>query len=296
MVDVDFISSSEMLLQYIEEHTYSIFPQIYSTERPDTVEATVLGGRVAIIVDGSPQVITIPTVFIEFFQTVGDYYERFIVSSFTRFLRVASIFTIITLPSLYLSFIKFNVELIPLKFIVPIINSRIGIALSPFFEIFLMEIAIEVLREGGLRLPTKVAQTLSVVGGIILGQMAVEAKLVSPDTLLVVGISVISTFLIPHYEMALTIRILKFPLLIITNYLGILGIILFWFVIMVHLLDLDSFGIPYISVSKSDLKDEFIRAPLWKMNKRPANVGSNNSIRQTDFREKFRRNKLGKKK
>lgn len=150
MVDVDFISSSEMLLQYIEEHTYSIFPQIYSTERPDTVEATVLGGRVAIIVDGSPQVITIPTVFIEFFQTVGDYYERFIVSSFTRFLRVASIFTIITLPSLYLSFIKFNVELIPLKFIVPIINSRIGIALSPFFEIFLMEIAIEVLREGGL--------------------------------------------------------------------------------------------------------------------------------------------------
>ncbi|WP_027626472.1 spore germination protein [Clostridium lundense] len=296
MVDVDFISSSEMLIQYIEEHTYSIFPQIYSTERPDVIEANLMEGKIAIIIDGTPQVITLPTLFIEFFQTVGDYYERFIVSSFTRLLRIASVFTIITLPSLYLAFIKFNVELIPLKFIVPIINSRIGISLSPFFEIFLMDIAIEVLREGGLRLPSKIAQTLSVVGGIILGQMAVEAKVVSPDTLLVVGISVISTFLIPNYEMALTIRILKFPLLVITNFMGILGIILFWFVIIVHLLDLDSFGVPYISVSKSDLKDEMIRAPLWRINKRPSDISNKNPIRQTDFRAKFRRTKLGKKK
>ena len=292
-IDVDFISSSGQIGQYIENHTYSIFPQFYVTERPDVVEANLMEGKIAIAVDSTPQVMTAPALFIEFFQTPEDYYERFMVASFLRFLRLILLFVIITLTSLYLNFIKFNLEALPVDFIVPIVRSRAGIALSPFFEILLMELVVEILREGGLRLPSKVAQTISVVGGIIIGEMAVEAKIVSPDTLLVVGISVISSFLIPNYEMTLTIRLLRFPLLIITNAIGILGIGLFWFILIVHLLSLDSFGVPYISLNISDFKDIFIRGPLWKMDKRPEDIVSKDKIRQSDF--KNRRNKFGKK-
>lgn len=293
-IDVDFVSAAGVVGQYIEDHTYSIFPQVYNTEKSDVVEANIMEGRIAILIDGVPQVATIPSLFIEYFQTVDDYYDRFIVSSFTRALRIISIFMVITLPSIYLTLIKFNVEIIPLKFIVPIVSSRIGIVLSPFFEIFLMEIVIEILREGGLRLPKKIAQTLSVVGGIIIGQMSIQAKIVSPDTLLVVGVSVIATFLIPNYQMALTIRLIRFPMLVITNMIGTLGIVLVWFVIIVHLLSLDSFGTPYISLNPSDFKDEFIRGPLWTMNKRPEDIATKDKQRQKDLKIKLRRIRFGK--
>ncbi|WP_315121845.1 spore germination protein [uncultured Clostridium sp.] len=294
MIDVDNISSTGELGQYIENHTYTIFPQFYITERTDVVESNIMEGKVAIIVDGAPQLLTAPALFIDFFQTVEDYYERFIVSSFSRMLRIFSAFTIITLPSLYLNFIKFNVEIIPLELVVPLISSRTGIVLSPFYEILLMEIIIELLREGGLRLPSKVANTLSIVGGIIIGEMVVRAKVVSPETLVVIGISVISTFLIPNYEMALTIRLLRFPMLVVANFIGIIGIVLFWYIIIVHLLSLDSFGFPYITLNRADYKDVIIRAPLWKMNKRPEDIATKDNTRQSNFREKYRRSKLGK--
>jgi spore germination protein KA len=186
--------------------------------------SNILEGKIAIIVSGTPFVITVPAVFIEFFQTVEDYNFKTVSGSLFRLLRVASIFIVITLPSIYLTLIKFNAELIPIKFITPIVQSRIGIALTPFLEIMGMEILIELLREGGLRLPSKVAQTLSVVGGIIIGDTAIRSKMVSPTTLFLVGINVVTSFVIPNTEMSLAIRLLRFPMLIISNFLGIYGI------------------------------------------------------------------------
>lgn len=287
-INVDKLTSTGVIEQYIEEHPFSIFPQAYGTERPDIVMSNLMEGRIAIILQGTPYVLTVPAIFMEFFQATEDYNERIIVSNFIRFIRVLAMFIVVTLSPIYLTLIKYNVELIPLKFIVPIVQSRKGIPLTPFMEILAMEFVVELLREGGLRLPSKVGHTLSIVGGIIIGDAAIKAKVVSPDTLLVVAIAVISTFLIPNYEMALTVRLLRFPMLILANMLGALGIVFGWFFIIVHLCSLDSFGVPYLAFYKSDMKDIFIRKPMWMMNKRPESIPNKNPERQTDFRSKLK--------
>jgi len=292
LIDVDFIGSSGEISQYIEKYPYSIFPQTFVTQRPDVVQSNLLEGKIAIIVDGTPFVLTVPSLFIEFFQASEDYYQRTIVSTFNRFIRIFATFIVVMLPSIYLTLIKYNSELIPIRFIIPIVQSRKGIGLSPFLEILAMQIVIEILREGGLRLPNKIAQTLSVVGGFIIGNAALQAKLVSPTTLVIVGIATIGTFIVPSYDMSISIRLLGFPLLFLVNYLGALGLIAGLYFLFVHLLTLDSFGVPYFPIDKyGDLKDMFIRSPLWKMNRRPESTPNNNPIRQTDFRHKFWRNK-----
>lgn len=286
-VDVDILSASGPLGQYIEDYTYSFFPQLRGTERPDVVVNNLTEGRIAIIVNGTPTVSLAPCMFLDFFQTVEDYNHRTIVANFTRILRFVAIFVVITAPSIYLTLIKFNAELIPIKFITPIIQSRIGIALTPFLEVLCMEVIVEFLREGGLRLPSKIGQTLSVVGGIIIGDTAVESKIVSPTTLFVIGITVIAAFLIPNYDMSLAIRVVRFPMLLLANFLGIFGIGIGWFFLLTTLCSLDSFGVPYLSFKMNDIKDTLIRAPLWSMNKRPEEIPNGNHTRQTDFRKKW---------
>jgi len=206
-------------------------------------------------------------------------------------LRCLAVFVVIIMPALYLTLIQFNVELIPVKFVSPIVQSRQGIALTPFLEILSMELVVELLREGGLRLPPKIASTLSIVGGIIVGNTAIESRIVSPTTLLVVGVGVIATFVIPNYEMALTIRFIRFPMLLLANSIGFLGIAAGCFILLIQLLSLESFGVPYFSLYQNDLNDVFIRAPLWKMNYRPEEIPNTNAVRQSDFRTKWWRKK-----
>lgn len=287
-IDVDFVSGTGVIEQYIEESTYSVFPQVIYSERPDRIASKLLEGRIAVFLYGTPFVFTAPAIFVEFFHTVEDYYQRTILANATRLLRVLSVLIVLTLPSIYLTLVKFNAELIPLDFVIPIVQSRTGIPLTPFIEILVVEILIEFLREGGLRLPSKIAQTISIVGGIIIGDAAVEARVVSPSTLLVIGITTVSSFLIPNYEMSYTIRLLRFPMLVLANVMGIFGIATGYIILLVHLLSLKSFGIPYLTFFKSDLKDMFIRAPLWQMNNRPEAVPNNNSIRQGRTRKRLR--------
>jgi hypothetical protein len=217
----------------------------------------------------------------EFFHSVEDYYDRFVVTNVFRLIRFLAIFIVISSTPIYLVLIKFNSELLPVNFLLPIMQTRMDIALPPFLEILLMELIIEFLREGGLRLPSKIAQTLSLVGGIIVGDMAVRSRMVSPITLFVVGISVVSSFVTPNYEMSLSIRFIRFPMLVLADLLGMLGIAIGWFSIIMHLFSLESFGVPYFSVNKyKDLKDSFIRAPIWKMKERPGGIPHEDNIRQ----------------
>ncbi|WPC42463.1 spore germination protein [Clostridium sp. JS66] len=293
VIDVDGVTANSIVEQLIEEHPYSIFPQSFATERPDIVQSNLLEGRIAVLMDGSPFAMTVPSLFGDFFQTVEDYYHRTLVASFVRIIKYIAGFIVITLSSVYVTLIKFNSELIPLTFIQSIIESRKGIALTPFMSILSMNLVIEFLREGGLRLPSKIGQTISVVGGIIIGDAAIKAKIVSSLTLLVVGITTVASFLIPNYEMSLSIRLLNYPMLILANWLGALGIAIGWFFLIAYLCSLDSYGVPYFSFHKSDLKDILIRAPIWKMNKRPEAIPNNNPVRQKNFRWKFRRGKNG---
>lgn len=288
-VDVDYLTDGGALSQYLEDSPYSPFPQVYGTERSDIVCSNILEGRIAVIINRSSSVFTVPGIFVEFFQSAEDYSDRTLNASFSRLLRYLTVFLVLTLPSMYLILIKFNAELIPVKLILPIIQSRNGIYLSPFLEILLMDFVVEFLREGGLRLPPKIATTLSIVGGIIIGNTAVESKIVSPVTLLVIGFTTIATFLIPSYEMSLSIRLIRFPILILSNFLGFLGLTSAWFIILIHLSSLESFKTQYFNFSKEDLKDTTTRAPLWKMNKRPETIPNNNPIRQIDFRKLWRR-------
>ncbi len=291
-IDVDEAKSSGFIEEYIEDSTYAIFPQLYATERVDKVVSRILEGRIAIVIEGTPMVLTAPTLFIEFFQSVEDYYDRFIVANGFRLIRFLAILIVITSAPSYLVLISYNEELIPVDFMIPIIKSRTEIALTPFLEIILMELVIEFLREGGLRLPSKIAQTLSVVGGIIVGDMAVRSRFVSPTTLFVVGISVIASFVIPNYEMSLAVRFIRFPMLILAKLLGGFGIALGWFLIFMHILSLDSFGVPYFSLNKyKDLKDKFTRVALWKMNERPEGIPHEDNTRQKDFRKIWRKPK-----
>ncbi|EJO5348462.1 spore germination protein [Clostridium botulinum] len=294
LIKVDDIKTVSYIEQYIENNVYTIFPQFFTTERPDVMGSNLMEGRIGILMEGSQQSITVPAVFTEFFETVEDYNQKFMLSTVIRFFRMIAVVLVLSLTSIYLTLVKFNVELLPDKLLQPIIQSRTGIALSPIMEIVSMEIIVEFLREGGLRLPSKIGQTLSVVGGIIIGDAAIKSHLVSSTTLLVVGISTVATFLIPNYEMSLAIRILKFPILFLTNALGIIGVAIGCFFVLVELCSLDSMGVPYFQFKKSDMKDIFIRAPLWKMNKRPKAIPNKNPIRQKDFRKKFRGNQNGK--
>ncbi|KEI76766.1 hypothetical protein N486_13740 [Clostridium botulinum B2 128] len=294
LIKVDHIKTVAYIEQYMQNNTYTIFPQFFTTERPDVFEASIIEGRVGILMEGTEQGITAPAIFTEFFQTVEDYNQTFMSSTVIRLFRVISVILVLSLTPIYLTLIKFNVELLPDKLLQPIIQSRVGIALNPIMEIISMELIVEFLREGGLRLPSKIGQTLSVVGGIIIGDAAIKSHLVSSTTLLVVGISTVATFLIPNYEMSLAIRILKFPILFLTNALGIIGVSIGWFFILLELCSLDSIGVPYLQFKKSDMKDIFMRAPLWKMNKRPKAIPNKNPVRQEDFRKKFRGNNNGK--
>ena len=291
LIDVDSITGTGALQEFIDENPYSLFPMCLATERPDRVTPNIMEGRIAVILNGSPFVLTIPSVFVEFFHTVEDYNARTISANFIRFLRFLSVLVVITLPSIYLTLIKYNGELIPVEFVVPVVQSRIGISLSPFMEILILELLMEILREGGLRLPSKIAQTLSIVGGIIVGNAAVQSNMVSPTTLLVIGITIIASFAVPTVDMSLSIRLLRFPMLFLANSMGIMGVATGYTLLIIHLSSLENFGVPYMEFNKDDLKDTFTRAPLWKMNTRPSIITNRNKKRQTNFMGKFRGNK-----
>jgi spore germination protein KA len=279
-INTDIVEATGIIEQFVEEDAYSPFPQAAGTERPDRIAARILEGRVAVLLSGTPFAITYPAILTEFFQSPEDYYQRTFVSNFVSILRFIAASIVIFLSPIYLSLVSYNVELIPINFIIPISQSRQGIPLPPFFEILFMELVVELIREGGLRLPPKIASTISIVGGIIIGNAAVESKVVSPSTLLIVGISTVASFVIPNYEMAIALRVLKFPILILSDALGFLGIAISYSFLVVHVFSLKSMGVPYLTFSKQDMQDTFLRYPLYKQNNRPKSIPNENPIRQ----------------
>lgn len=266
-IDVKFINNIGMLEQHMEEQSYSIFPQCMILERVDFTISRILEGKMAIAIDGVPCVIIVPCILKDFLKTEDDYSGRAIVSNVIRFLRIGAIIVVLFGSSMYLALIKFSTHLIPTEFIIPIVQSRSGIALSPFLEILILEIIIEILREGALRLPFKITGTIGVIGGIIVGDTAVKSKLVSPTTLLVVSIATVCSFLITNYELGLAIRTLRFAILIATNLMGFIGIAASFILIAIYLFSLKNFGVSYVEFKGSALENFFIRPTVHKNDK-----------------------------
>lgn len=275
-VDVDNIINAGVLTEYIEDNSFSPFPQLLLTERPDFAASEILHGRIAIVVDRSPNVIIGPVTFDSFFKTIDDYSSRWMVASFIRLMRYFGFLIAIFLPAIYIAIISFHVDIIPLKLLLSLGVSRERIPFPPYIEAFIMELTIEMLREAGIRLPAKIGQTVGIVGGIVIGQAAVEAGIVSNIMVIVVALTAVASFIIPNYEMSSAIRIVRFPLMILASLFGFVGITIGLMILLAHFIALESLGTPYGSplapLLFSDWKDLFIRYPQWSIEKRPLNV------------------------
>jgi spore germination protein KA len=283
IVDMDGILDVGFLEQFIEDNHYSPFPQIQNTERPDKAVANMLEGRVVILVDGSPFALMMPIVFSQLYQTVEDYSERFLLSSFIRLARLVALVFSLIFPSLYVALISFNPELIPTAFAVAVSGARAGVPFPAVIEVLVMEVAMEVLREATLRLPQQVGGALSIVGVLVIGQAAVSAGFVSPITVVIIALTTIGSFATPAFNVALALRMLRFPLIFLAGIFGLYGVMIGLILIANHMLSLKSFGVPYMSPivpgNFQGMKDTLARLPLWLMPKRPAFLHTPNDTR-----------------
>ncbi|CAM4069671.1 spore germination protein [Mesobacillus thioparans] len=287
-ISTDMVLSPGYIEEFIEDDPFSLFPQILNTERPDRTVANLMEGRIIIIGDGSPTALILPITFFAFYQSSDDYNSRWIPSSFVRLLRYVSFLIAITLPAFYIAIIAFHLEVIPHELIIPLKGSVEGIPYPPLLEAFFMEITIELIREAGIRLPRPIGQTIGIVGGLVIGDAVVSAGLISNIMIVIVAVTAISAFVVPSNEMSTTVRLIRFPLMVAASILGFVGLTFGLIFVFIKLCKLESFGVPYFSplapLQVRDLKDTFLRLPLWKMDKRPRNSLAVNIRRQQDTR------------
>ncbi|MEW9109977.1 spore germination protein [Cytobacillus gottheilii] len=259
------------LAECIEDNHWSPFPQFRLTERPDQAAIDLFKGKICVVLDRSPSALIAPGSIMSFFQSVDDYTTRWMLASFVRILRFVAVLISIFLPALYISIVSFNYEIIPIRLLITIGESRAEIPFDPLIEALLMEITLEMLREAGIRLPAPVGQTVGIVGGIVIGQAAVEAGIVSNFMVIIVSLTAISSFIIPNYDMSLGIRLMRFPMMIIASLFGIVGIAVGFMTLIGHIVKLESIGSPYGTllnpIHSSDFKDSLFRFPLWKAGK-----------------------------
>lgn len=283
-LDIDTVLSTGALGELIEDHPFSPFPQFIITERPDSTASQLLQGRVAIIVDRSPGVLIGPTTFLSFLQSPDDYGTRWLVASFLRILRFAGLFIAIFLPAFYIALLSYNYEVIPIKLILSIGETREKVPFPPLVEALLMELTLEMLREAGIRLPAPIGQTVGIVGGIVIGQAAVQAGIVSNIMVIIVAFTAIASFIIPNYDMASAVRFVRFPMMLLASMFGIVGIMVGLMAFIGHVITLRSFGTPYDdpfdTIHLGDWKDTIIRLPLWLMKSRPSSTKPKQMKRQ----------------
>ncbi len=283
-IEIDGIIDSGYIEELIEDHPSSPFPQVLPTERPDAVAANLLEGRIAILADGSPQVLVVPVTLFSLLQSPEDYYNRFWIGTAIRWLRYFFFTMSLVLPSLYVAVLTFHQEMVPTSLLIRAAASREQVPFPALIEALIMEVMFEALREAGLRLPKQIGPAVSIVGALVIGEAAVSAGIVSAPMVMVVAITGIASFTVPRYNAAITLRMLRFPMMFTAGTLGLLGVMLGIILIIVHLCTLRSFGVPYFSpigpTKRRDMKDVLIRAPWWMMRTRPRLTGDANRFRQ----------------
>lgn len=269
--------------QFITDRRNSYFPQYQCTERPDKTVAALLEGRFVLLLDGTPVVLIVPVTFFSFFQAPDDFNFHWIVGSFYGELRLVGMLIAIFLPAIYIAILTYNYYMVPLNLIVPLAESRSKVPFPPVVEALLMESMIEMLREAAVRLPTYVSSSIGIVGGIVLGQAAVEAGIVSNLMVLIVSVTAIASFIIPSYDMGLAIRLTRFAVMIMASIFGIIGVTICFILLMAHLLSLESLGQPYfqplIPLKLKDIKGAGLRLPLQLHKKRPNSSQPKDKIR-----------------
>ncbi len=283
-IHLDGILDANYIVEFIKDAPLSLFKTVGNTERPDVVAGKLLEGRIALILDGTPVAITLPYLFVEYFQTNDDYYNSFFIASITRIIRLFSFILTISAPAVFLALTAFHQEIIPEPLLLSISLSRQRVPFPTIIEALILGLVFESMREAGVRASSNIGTSLSIVGALILGQAAVDAHFFSAPMLIIVGFTVVAGLMFPKLSGAS--MILRLILLFFAALMGIYGYIFALSGLFIHLFQIRSFGVPYMSPLNSlnfqDLKDTIIRAPWWYMEYRPKFIGALNRIRQSN--------------
>ncbi|MFS1512990.1 spore germination protein [Chengkuizengella sp. SCS-71B] len=269
-IKIDAIYDVNMLVQLIEEYPTSPFPQIFTTERPDVMSSKLTEGKIIGLMSNSPYAFSVPATFFDFVHSPDDYNQRWLTGSLIRIFRLFAFLITVTLTALYVSITTFHYAMVPDLLLPSLIKSRSNVPFPPIIEALIMEITIELLREAGARLPTKVGQTIGIVGGIVIGSASVEAGITSNILIIFVAVSAIASFVIPSYVMSSSVRIIRFGFIIMAGFLGNLGICIAFGFLVYSLTSLTSLKAPYLSpispTHPSNWLDTLIRAPFSTLN------------------------------
>lgn len=267
LLDVSYIE------ELIEDNPSSPYPTALITERPDKSVSMLLDGRIVILQDNSPGAVIVPCILMDFFQRPSDYYQKHGAITLFRYIRYFGILITDFLPSIYIAITTFNQELLPTRLLITLAKQREGVPLPAALEAFLMYIAFLIVREAGANLPSAIGQTVSIVGGFIIGDSTVRAGLVSPAIVVVTALAGMTSFLVPTTQLGSSTGIIKLSAILASSILGIWGIFIVFILNIGHLVSLRSLGVPYMSpvspLIMGNLDDVLSRAPIWKLNKNP---------------------------
>lgn len=281
-INIDGILDASYLSRYIDQNKTALFRRVGMTEKPDVAVGKMLEGRVAIIVDGSPMVLTVPYLYAEDLQSPGDYYEDNAMTTLNRILRFVSVLASVLLPSLYVCLQMYNYQIIPLKFLITILNATQAIPFSPLAEMILIIVIFDILREANLRMPSAVGISLSLVGAIVLGDAAVKAGLIGAPAVMIGALSGIGLFTMP--DNTLILSLLRLAITFVAGMMGILGVILSMMVILFYLCSLQEYHTPFLAPFspsiESDKQDALLNKPLVSWKKRPKSIPNKNTTRR----------------
>lgn len=282
-IKIDGLNAIGYVEQLLTSHPNSLFPQYLATERPDKVVAALLEGRLAILQEGTPASLIAPVSFVSFFQALDDYSNLWLHGSFIRFFRYIALVITIMLPALYISVTTFHYYAIPLNLLIPLAESRAKVPFPPIIEVLILEATVEMVREAAIRLPTYIGTAISVVAGLIIGEAAVQAGIVSDLSIIIVAATAVASYVIPSFDMSMAIRILRFLNILASSVFGIIGIVVCTALTIAHLIDMESLGQPYFQpfspFNTADHKDAILRLPIKAMTKRPFMSRTKNKTR-----------------
>lgn len=290
-LDIDYIISSGQLEELLKENSKSSLPETLSTERPDRASDAILDGRVVILINGSPLALIAPCTFFDLLESLEDHNINYHFANLLKFIRLIACFISVLLPGFYIAITGFHEELIPTELLFSIISSRQAVPISIAIEIIIMEIAFELIHEAGIRVPSPISSTMSIVGALVLGDAAVNANIVSPISIIIVAISGLTSFAIPNFSLELHFRLLRFLFISLGVAFGFLGISLGLFVYIAILTTYTSFGVPYLSpyVPLSQINnDGYFLSPLWRREKRSDYLNTKRRNKQANISMKWK--------
>lgn len=283
-IDIDNIAAASFIEEYIVPPKQTLMPQIMYTQRPDRCCSNLTDGRIAIVVDGIPFVYILPCQLPMLFQSPEDYSENFIASSAFRLLRYITVLVSLLLPAFYIAITTFHNQLLPVQMILSIQEAKAKVPFSSWIEVLGLLFSFEILIEAGLRLPKPVGQAMSIVGGLVVGQAAVSANIISPVVVIIVALTGIAGFTVPNQDLAIALRISRFVLGILAAFAGFFGVMIGMIFICLHLCSLDSFGVayltPFVDNHENVLQDTLLRYPIKDFELRPQKIAKKNRRKQ----------------